>query len=182
VTAPAIDPDKPCPHRRFAAEVDVNRLNATENGPAGAFTADIRIRCADCNERFRFVGVQAGLRPDRPMVSVDEYELHAPIRPASADPDFGLGIPGFAVRYRDGPVILICLDCGLPDLHNGEGDGIGSCECIRCERCGGNRGDCSPVCYDDPYAYGADDEEYEPLDHPARQPMVTVELPAGDAR
>lgn len=29
-----------------------------------------------------------------------------------------------------------CLDCGLPDLHNGDGDGIGSCECPRCYSCG----------------------------------------------
>jgi hypothetical protein len=29
-----------------------------------------------------------------------------------------------------------CLNCGLPDLHNGTGDGIGSCECPRCEYCG----------------------------------------------
>lgn len=32
---------------------------------------------------------------------VDERELHAPIRPASSDPDFGLGIPGFAIRFYD---------------------------------------------------------------------------------
>ncbi len=29
----------------------------------------------------------------------------------------------------------ICGDCGLPDLHRGQGDGIGSCDCPRCE-CG----------------------------------------------
>jgi hypothetical protein len=34
------------------------------------------------------------------MVSVDETELHAPLRPASVDPDFGLGLPGFAIQYR----------------------------------------------------------------------------------
>ena len=28
-----------------------------------------------------------------------------------------------------------CDVCGLPDLHNGQGDGIGSCDCPRCE-CG----------------------------------------------
>lgn len=28
-----------------------------------------------------------------------------------------------------------CDVCGLPDLHNGCGDGIGSCDCPRCE-CG----------------------------------------------
>lgn len=38
---------------------------------------------------------------------------------------------------------MTCFDCGLPDLHNGQGDGIGSCECARCERCGSGPGcDC----------------------------------------
>lgn len=35
------------------------------------------------------------LNPDRACP-----ELRAPIRPASADPDFGLGIPGFAVTWN----------------------------------------------------------------------------------
>lgn len=26
-----------------------------------------------------------------------------------------------------------CDVCGLPDIHNGHGDGIGSCQCPRCE-------------------------------------------------
>lgn len=29
-----------------------------------------------------------------------------------------------------------CWDCRLPDPYNGAGDGIGSCECPRCEDCG----------------------------------------------
>ena len=29
-----------------------------------------------------------------------------------------------------------CLSCGLPDPYRGQGDGIGSCECPRCEYCG----------------------------------------------
>lgn len=29
----------------------------------------------------------------------DETELRAPLRPASSDPDFGLGLPGYAIRY-----------------------------------------------------------------------------------
>jgi hypothetical protein len=36
-----------------------------------------------------------------------------------------------------------CFDCGLPDTYRGQGDGIGSCECPRCERCGSGPGcDC----------------------------------------
>jgi hypothetical protein len=64
-----------------------------------AYSADIRIACTQCGEPFRWIGVQAGLKPGRPMVSVDETELRAPVRPASSDPDFGLGIPGFAVTW-----------------------------------------------------------------------------------
>lgn len=30
-----------------------------------------------------------------------------------------------------------CPECLLPDPYGGEGDGIGSCDCHRCERCGG---------------------------------------------
>lgn len=36
--------------------------------------------------------------------------------------------------------VLGCCDvCGLPDLHGGQGDGIGSCDCPRCD-CGTARG------------------------------------------
>lgn len=94
------DPDRACAHEDFEASVEVNRLTATDGGPVTAFSADIRVNCADCGEAFRWIGVPAGMKPDRPMVSVDETELHAPLRPASSDPDFGLGIPGFAVRMR----------------------------------------------------------------------------------
>jgi hypothetical protein len=100
MTTPA-DPDKPCPHEHFDAEVGVNRLTGEPDGPVTAYSADIRIRRVQCDEPFRWIGVQAGVKPDRPMVSVDETELHAPIRPASSDPDFGLGIPGFAITVRD---------------------------------------------------------------------------------
>ena len=101
-----IDPDRPCPHEHFAADVAVNRIGEDDPGnttglPSG-YSADIRIRCADCDEPFRWIGVPAGLSPNQPMCSIDETQLRAPIRPASSDPDFGLGIPGFAIVRRDG--------------------------------------------------------------------------------
>jgi hypothetical protein len=98
----AADPDKPCPHEDFRADVEVNRLTDVDGGPVTGYSADVRIRCAQCDEPFRWIGVQAGLNSGRPMVSVDETELHAPVRPASSDPDFGLGIPGFAVTWKAG--------------------------------------------------------------------------------
>ncbi len=101
-SAPAnADPDRVCPHADFAAEVEVNRLTSVEGGPVTGFWADIRVRCADCGEPFRWIGVPVGAMADRPACSVDETELRAPLRPASSDPDFGLGLPGFAVRYRE---------------------------------------------------------------------------------
>lgn len=100
----AIDLDRPCPHARFEASVDVNRIGEAEtaDGLPGAYSADIRVRCADCGEQFRWIGPKAGLSPREPMVSADETELRAPLRPASSDPDFGMGIPGFAITYRPG--------------------------------------------------------------------------------
>lgn len=99
-----IDPDRPCEHRHFEAVVGVNRLyDGDEVGPPDGYIAEIRVTCIDCGEPFRWNGVQAGLSPARPMCSVDEVELRAPLRPASADPDFGMGLPGFAVTWRETP-------------------------------------------------------------------------------
>jgi len=96
------DPDRACPHERFCADADINRLTSKDEPDAEVtgYTASIRVWCADCGERFRWIGVPAGLSPREPMVSVDETELRAPLRPASSDPDFGLGLPGFAITAR----------------------------------------------------------------------------------
>lgn len=93
-----IDQDKPCLHMNFDAVVTVNRI-AEEGQVPTAYNADITVTCADCGEPFRWTGLRAGVSFAFPMVSVNEREMHAPLRPASADPDFGLGLPGFAIRY-----------------------------------------------------------------------------------
>ena len=98
-----VDPDRLCPHENFAISGEVTRLSKDEGGPIHGYSVDLKVWCADCDEKFRWVGVPAGMSPARPMCSIDETELHAPIRPASADPDFGLGIPGFAISYQPGP-------------------------------------------------------------------------------
>lgn len=96
------NPDRPCPHLNFAVDVAVNRIGEAEtvNGLPRAYVADIKVRCVDCDEPFRWTGLRAGLSHTHPMVNVDETELRAPLRPASADPDFGMGIPGFAIAVR----------------------------------------------------------------------------------
>jgi hypothetical protein len=96
----SLDPDKPCLHENFDATVAVNRI-AEDGQVPHAYIADIRIECADCHEPFRWSGLRAGVSFAKPRVSVDERELHAPLRPASADPDFGMGLPGFAINYRE---------------------------------------------------------------------------------
>lgn len=97
------DPDRACLHENFVADVAVGRLYATDDhsGFPDAFVAEVRVVCAACDEPFRFRCLDAGLLMDRPTVSPDEAELRVPIRPASSDPDFGLGLPGFAVRMRE---------------------------------------------------------------------------------
>lgn len=95
-----IDQDRPCPHENFDSVVSVNRLTDYD-GDVEAYSADIRVNCRDCGEPFRWIGAPAGLNPGHPCVSVAETELRAPLRPASADPDFGLGIPGFAIQRAD---------------------------------------------------------------------------------
>lgn len=63
-----------------------------------------------------------------------------------------------------------CFDCNLPDPYNGAGDGIGSCECARCEYCGGPPG----VCNCDEWDCDCDDYEDRPElpDFGVDMPMV----------
>lgn len=102
-----IDLDLPCAHENFLAAVAINRIGeddaGNDTGRPMAYQADITVRCSDCGEPFRWVGVPAGMSFRQPMCSADETELRAPLRPASADPDFGLGLPGFAIRMNGVP-------------------------------------------------------------------------------
>ena len=65
-----------CPHEQFRADVKVARLL-----DSGKFMAEIAIRCVDCNEPFRFIGVPAGIAWDHPCCSIDGLEMNAPIEP-----------------------------------------------------------------------------------------------------
>ncbi len=68
----------------------------------GAYVAEITVDCAvpphGCGEPFRWTGPPPGLSYDHPTVTVDGKTLNAPLRPASSDPDFGMGLPGFTIR------------------------------------------------------------------------------------
>ncbi len=65
-----------CEHKEFEARVEVNRLEDVKQ-----FAADVHIQCRDCGMPFRFLGLPAGLRPERPAVSVDGTEARLPIAP-----------------------------------------------------------------------------------------------------
>lgn len=96
----SIDLDRPCLHKNFSADVNVIRLIKPDDRSIASFMTEITVRCSDCDEPFRWIGVQAGMMPSHPMCSIDETTLKAPIRPASSDPDFGMGIPGYAISMR----------------------------------------------------------------------------------
>jgi len=95
--------DRPCEHPHFDALVNVGRIGTgdTPDGMPAAYVAEVTVKCGECGEPFRWSGVRAGLSYVEPMCSPDETELRAPMRPRSADPDFGMGLPGFAIETRD---------------------------------------------------------------------------------
>lgn len=97
-----------CPHVDFDVIAEVNRFvdRDPEQGQipaATGFSVDLKVCCRDCREPFVWVGqMPIGASPGEPRVSVDGTELRAPIRPSSTSRGFGLGRPGFGVRFREG--------------------------------------------------------------------------------
>jgi hypothetical protein len=76
-----------------------------------------------------------------------------------------------------------CFECGLVDPYDGEGDGIGSCECPRCEDCGAPPGACNghdedERDHEDPYARQCCGDPNCAC-HPVVPSVVTVEATGG---
>lgn len=74
-----------CRHEQFFTQSAVGRLMngdyyTAEDIPIG-FTVDIKINCIECGMPFHFKGVEYGLSPNEPRLSVDGLELRAPIAP-----------------------------------------------------------------------------------------------------
>lgn len=90
-----------CPHMNFSANVDVSRLETS-----GRFMADVRIKCTECGEPFRFLGLPAGIDLDGAAVSVDGFEARLAIgtRETVANIIESDNITSFTVRkeYSDG--------------------------------------------------------------------------------
>lgn len=73
---------KKCEHKNFGAQVNVHRIVENESSALViGYTADITVKCVDCDTPFHFRGVETGVSPKVPKCSVDGLELRAPIAP-----------------------------------------------------------------------------------------------------
>jgi hypothetical protein len=70
----------PCQHLNFASTVGIARL-ANEDQPL-RFMAEIRIRCADCDQPFMFEAIaDIGFRFDASSIDVSGQQLTTPVAP-----------------------------------------------------------------------------------------------------
>ena len=73
-----------CDHKNFESTVIITRLKEKESDTViSGYSADLTIKCRDCNMPFEFIGLEAGLSPFHPMVNVDSTEMRIPIKPAT---------------------------------------------------------------------------------------------------
>lgn len=83
-----------CQHTNFQSFVTVNRLEDT-----GRFSADVTIKCVDCETPFRFIGLPIGLDLNGASVSVDGTEARLAIAPeGEVITALDEGCDGFTVR------------------------------------------------------------------------------------
>lgn len=71
----------PCKHMNFHAQVNVARLE-----DSGRFMAEVRIRCAECNRPFQFMGLEPGVDLSGARVSVNGLEANLAICPQGQEP------------------------------------------------------------------------------------------------
>jgi hypothetical protein len=88
-----------CQHQNFECHASAGRLSRKEGGPITHYCADIVIKCAECGEKFDFIGLSLGMSAYRPTVSMDGTELRVPLMPHGMLPPEGL--PGYSVRMGD---------------------------------------------------------------------------------
>lgn len=88
---------EPCEHKDFTAHVEVNRLE-----DISSFAADVRITCAECGTRFRFLGLPGGLNIEGATVSFDGTEARLAIEPERKGIHPLRGFTGFYVKENYG--------------------------------------------------------------------------------
>lgn len=95
-----------CPHVDHQVWAGVGRFVAGDGVQQGripeatGFHLDLRVWCADCGERFVFVGpMQLGVSPRKPTVDFQGTTLAAPLRPLLAPEGWGENRPGAIGRW-----------------------------------------------------------------------------------
>lgn len=68
-----------CQHERFESQVNVFRLTSPDGAKVTGYTAEVEIRCCDCESPMLFLGLPVGSRPDYPTVSFDRRQLRSPL-------------------------------------------------------------------------------------------------------
>jgi len=69
-------------HEKFESKVTIFRLTDGDPMHITGYSAEVQVKCTQCDLPFRFVGCQAGWAFADPRVSVDALQLRIPIEPA----------------------------------------------------------------------------------------------------
>ena len=88
-----------CLHETFDSFVGIHRLTDAK-GLLTDFSADVRVICHECGQKFVWLGVPVGVSLDGPTVSFDGNELRCPIAPSFewSGPGEPLAARGFSMR------------------------------------------------------------------------------------
>jgi hypothetical protein len=74
--------NRKCEHVQFVSEVDVIRIVEDErSSEVIGYTAEVNVRCADCGQPFRFIGLPVGTAGEIGTMSADCLEARLPIEP-----------------------------------------------------------------------------------------------------
>lgn len=76
-----------CVHMNFAATVGVARLEDNPGGAITGFNAEIRVHCADCGQKFQFLGLEPGMDTQGARCSMDGLEARIAISPEGSRPN-----------------------------------------------------------------------------------------------
>jgi hypothetical protein len=90
-----------CRHEAFACEVNIARITNETGDLVERYQANVTVTCEECNTKFRFIGLPAGLDLNGAAVSVDGTEGRFTIAPKGEVLSELEGTPvGFSVRKK----------------------------------------------------------------------------------
>lgn len=91
-----------CQHEDMTAFVDVVRLKrGDDDGPVGAFVAELRVECVACADRMTVdVSLPVGYSPRMTTRSVDGFTVYVPLCPSNAPVDWADEMPGYTMRVH----------------------------------------------------------------------------------